>query len=182
MLSAPAGRMTCLLLSNHLQITCFRSAASSKDSLNLLSAFPSLVCTVHGHWNVRGSPTVYGMSDLISHWMHHEGWGTPWAQPLAGSNLVGWREWQHSVLSSLDKSGCWSEPRGYVSAGYNGLHFQQGSCNYMAFGSELNFIWLRQSSLYIYSEEQGTSTQHTPQTCQMGLQKLVVKPIQVSHH
>lgn len=35
MLSAPAGRMTCLLLSNHLQITCFRSAASSKDSLNL---------------------------------------------------------------------------------------------------------------------------------------------------
>lgn len=38
--------MTCLLLPSHMQITCFRSAASSRDKPNLLNAFPSLLCTV----------------------------------------------------------------------------------------------------------------------------------------
>lgn len=50
MLSAAASRMTCLLLSSNLQIACFWSAASSKDSLNLLNGFPSLAFAVLDHW------------------------------------------------------------------------------------------------------------------------------------
>lgn len=50
LLSTPAGRMTCLLLSNHPQITCFRSAAAPKDSPKLLNAFSSLDCTVPSHY------------------------------------------------------------------------------------------------------------------------------------
>lgn len=66
-------------------------------------------------------------------------------------------------LLGLDKSQCWSEPcgSGYVGAGYIGLGFQPGSHNCMAFGPELNPIWLGQSLLCVCSEEQGRAIQHT---------------------
>lgn len=66
-------------------------------------------------------------------------------------------------LLGLDKSQCWSEPCGcgYVGAGYIGLGFQPGSHSCMAFGPELNLIWLGQSLLCVCSEEQGRAIQHT---------------------
>lgn len=83
----------------YMQITCFWSAALSKDSLNLLSGFPSLACTVVDHCEVQEfllQPLVVLIWD--------DG-----AQSPAGS-VAGWGGWQCSVCRQM-WAPVWAGPK-----------------------------------------------------------------------
>lgn len=193
MLSAPAGRMTCLLLSNHLQITCFRSAASSKGSLNRQSAFPSLACTALGHCEMQEILLQFldGLSRddagcVMRAEAHPEHRALQDLTLLNGEDGNGMFADRCEPLSGLDKSQHWSEPcgHGYLGAGYIGLGFQPGSHNCTAFGPELNVIWLGQSSPCVCSEEERKAAQHIYpiDMPNVRLQKPVIDPIQIPRH